>query len=140
MLKKLCEVGMTAWNFIYEGSLSIYELLMKVIVKMDEVIDYVNKMQSQIDSFSKTFLNLLAKKEDSSNITNNRKLSAKGDFTGTLMGRTLMSIFADIRDSLSLCKTLIDMVNHRESIGTIYDGGFFVETTPPTFIIEGGLF
>jgi hypothetical protein len=79
-------------------------------------------------------------KEYSADITNKRKLSPTGDFTGTLRQRTLDAIFADINNSLSLCNTLIDMVNHRESIGTIYDGGPFLDVEPPVITIEGGLF
>jgi len=86
------------------------------------------------------YADLNTRKENSDDITNKRKLSSIGDFTGTLSSHTQASLFSDINNALSLCQTIIDMVNDRESIGTIYDGGNYVDTIPPTITIEGGLY
>lgn len=109
--------------------LSSIELAGRTAEKVNEVVEIVNTVDGRIKG-----------KEDSENITVNRKLSSLGNFSGTLLGRTILSIFTDINNALSLSQTIIDMVNDRESIGTIYDGGSFLETDPPTITIEGGLF
>lgn len=115
---------------VFEGEeLSVLELSAKVAQKLNEALDVINEGIVSIEG-----------KEDSDNITNNRKLSPNGNFTGMLNGKSIFSVLADINDSLSLAKTIIDMVNNRESIGTIFDGGFFIDTEPSTFTIEGGLF
>lgn len=59
-------------NFIIENSNSIYELVSEVLSKQDEIIDRVNELDLD--------------KEDINDLTNTRKLSASGDFTGTLNG------------------------------------------------------
>jgi hypothetical protein len=109
--------------------LSSIELAARTAQKMNEVIDLANTVDDKI-----------ALKEDSSKITLMRKLSESGVFTGWLSNKSVAQVLTDIQDTLSLAKTIIDMVNNRESIGTIYDGGVFLETDPPTFDIEGGLF
>lgn len=116
-------------SIIDSEELTALELAGRTANKVNEVVDLANTVDAKI-----------AAKEDSDNITKKRLLSPTGNFTGTLLGRTLAAVFADIADSLSLVKTLIAMVNSRESIGTIYDGGTFLETDPPTITIEGGLF
>ena len=109
--------------------LSSIELVGRTTQKINELIDHYNEYDD-----------VISKKENSSNITINRKLSPTGDFSGTLAGRTIVQVLSDIKDALSLSLTIIAMVNDRESIGTIYDGGYFLDTIPPTYTIEGGLF
>jgi hypothetical protein len=114
---------------VFDDSLSYFEAIGKLMAHINEIASQFNGMIDETNL-----------KEYSADITNKRKLSPTGDFTGTLRQRTLDAIFADINNSLSLCNTLIDMVNHRESIGTIYDGGPFLDVEPPVITIEGGLF
>lgn len=144
MLEKIVIAWQNFDSFVFDNSYSLYELVNTAVKKINEVIDFVNGFQSQITGLNTKFddkvASLEARKENSIDITNNRKLSVLGNFTGTILGRTILSIFSDIDNSLSLSQTLIAMVNSRESIGTIYDGGNFVDTDPPTITIEGGLF
>jgi hypothetical protein len=114
---------------VFDDSLSYYEAVTKLMAKINSVAAEFNNMITEVN-----------KKEYSTDITTRRKLSPTGNFTGTINGKTILSIFADINDSLSLSQTIIDMINARESIGSIYDGGSFIETVPPTITIEGGLF
>jgi hypothetical protein len=72
-------------------------------------------------------------------ITTSRRLSPTGNFTGDLNGKPVINVLGDITNALSLCQTLIGLVNDRESIGTIYDGGLF-DGSPIVNTIEGGLF
>jgi hypothetical protein len=146
-------------GFIFDGSMSIYELVLKAIEKVNETVDYVLGLEKKVDANYKTldskidknyktldtkidknYVDLNTRKENSIDITTKRKLSPSGDFTGTLTGFTQVKVFSDINNALSLSQTLIDMVNDRESIGTIYDGGNYVDTEPPTITIEGGLY
>jgi hypothetical protein len=105
------------------------DLAAKTAGKVNECVDSLNQYDAQI--------NLREKSDD---ITNKRKLSVKGDFSGTILGRTIASIFSDIGDSNTLVKQLIGMVNKRESIGTIYDGGNYLDVEPPITSIEGGIY
>lgn len=130
----------------WENELAALEALMSQYVKNDDITN--NRKLSPSGNFTGTINGVPAKKitdwlpklEYSENITNERKLSPVGDFTGTIRGRTTLQVLSDISDSLSLSHTLINLVNDRESIGTIYDGGYFLETEPPIISIEGGLF
>lgn len=109
--------------------LSSLDLAGRVAQRLNEVIALANTVDDKIKG-----------KEDAINLTVNRKLSPTGDFTGTIASKSISKIFGDIADSLTLAKTLIAMVNNRESIGTIFDGGNFTDTVPATITIEGGLF
>jgi hypothetical protein len=150
----------------YDDSLSYYEAVLAVINKVNEAIDLCNDFKADLDSreksswitnnrklspdgnftgklegrTTKTVLADLDKKEYKDTITYNRKLSPQGVFTGKLANRSVTQVLIDISDSLSLAKTIIHDVNNRESIGTIYDGGYFLDTVPITYSIEGGLF
>ena len=99
------------------GNMSTYQKLCYIQEKMIEIIEIVNQFETDITN-----------KEDSSNITNNRKLSENGDFTGTLCGKK------------SACQTVSEIDNNRDQIqfianqfsdgqtGLVVDGGFFIET------------
>lgn len=118
---------------VYDDSISYYETLCKVADSLNKCIDQINSNTVDIDK-------ILAEYVTIADLENNRKLSADGDFTGTLAGKTLDCIFTAIADSLTLSKTLIDDINHRVSIGIIVDGGLFTETDPPTLVVDGGEF
>lgn len=105
------------------------ELSGRTAKKTNEVVELVNTFDADLKT-----------REKSDDITNKRKLSPTGNFSGTILGVAVLKILTDISDALSLVKTLISMVNNRESIGTIYDGGYFLESDPPVINVEGGLF
>lgn len=77
--------------------------------------------------------------ETITNLNSMRRLSAMGDFTGTLSGTAIDSIKTDIAQSLTLSQEIINLINNRESIGTIYDGGNFTDTDTE-LILDGGDF
>lgn len=119
MISKLMEYCNITKNYIQEGTFSIYELLNLALQKLDEVIDYVN---TNIDSFQ-TQLNL---KEDSSNITNSRRLDGVGNFTGTWFGETKASIDQKITDSTTTYNSLIALINSLTNFNIeVIDGKFF---------------
>lgn len=178
MIEKFMKFAKESHHFVYEQAYSVYELLLKNFEKLNEVIDFSNALEDNVntrelssnittnrklselgnftgslngESVTSVLANIdsiesnidvvesnVALKENSLNITNIRKLDNTGNFTGKINGKTTTQVLADIDSSLSLANTLISLVNARESIGTIYDGGSFSETSTPT--IEGGTF
>lgn len=113
----------------FHDGYSPFELLNTLINMINDFIDYLNSVQSQFDA-----------KEDSDDITNNRKLSENGDFAGTWFGDTYTKITTDIAESLLLSQTMIDAINARESIGLIYDGDTFPYIDGIDVTIDGGVF
>lgn len=133
-LKYYCQMVLP---LVYDDSLSYYENLCKL---SDAIIKVAEASDQNTDDIAKIMADLVTNYVTKSDLENNRHLSATGDFTGTLDGKTLDCIFLSIADSLSLSKTLIDNINARIGIGGVYDGGSFTETTPPTLTIDGGEF
>lgn len=122
---------------------SAFDNELTIVEKMNKTIEFMNQIGisfNNVVDFMNQYDSELLSKEDKTNLTNKRKLSPNGDFSGTLLGESIFNVFSDIENSLSLSETLIEMVNNRESIGTIYDGGDFVNTEPPTITIDGGTF
>lgn len=131
-------------NF-YDGYTG-FEILNKLIKMINDFIDYINSLQSQLDA-----------KEDSENITNNRKLSETGNFTGTWFGETFQEMklkdgnftgtwFNDTKTnmdakdelSLTLYQQVIDLLNGNPEYGiTVVDGGFYASPDAPTIIDNG---
>ena len=130
MIEKLLGFCKTIYSFVYEGSLSIYELLIKVIEKLNEVIDLVNGFQSELDL-----------KECSINITNNRKLSENGDFTGTLCNnsKTACQIVQETTDNKATIDDIRQKIDDKVSFEFIIDGGVAPFTDPPIYEIDGGI-
>ena len=126
MLEKVSQYCRNVHNFVYEGSLSVYELLLKVILKEDEIVDYTNALESTVNSnnialttkintnqtlinnkvdanqvtinsrVDANYLDLNTRKENSSDITNLRKLSPTGGFTGQIQGVDSLIVLAEI--------------------------------------------
>lgn len=122
---------------VYDDSLSYYEVLCKIGAKLNEVIKTTNDLNQIIQELQKYVDDTFVTKYD---LKFNRFLDEKGHFTGYLYEYPVKCVLESIADNISLAKTLIDDVNHRQSIGTIYDGGTFTETDPPTLEVDGGEF
>lgn len=99
------------------GSMSTYQKLCYVLQKMAEFIVIMAGFESEI-----------AAKEDSVNITNNRKLSEAGDFTGTLAGRkNALQATYEIDDNRDQIQFLSNQFADGAT-GLVIDGGFFDES------------
>lgn len=99
------------------GSMSTYQKLCYVLDKIKEIIDFVNTFQAELDE-----------KEDSVNITNQRKLSESGDFTGTLAGRkNALQTTYEIDDNRQQIQYIASQFSDGQT-GFVIDGGFFEET------------
>ena len=156
MINKLLTCATNFKSFIYEGSNSIYELLLKTLEKQDEVIDGVNDLEETIsvintntnkridnevkvlnqklDNNYKTldtkmdnnYKTLDGLKENSENITSKRKLSHNGDFTGTIYNRESFSLVTEIDDSRNKIGFLTQQFTDGQT-GMVVDGGFFTD-------------
>jgi hypothetical protein len=99
------------------GSMSTYQKLCYVLQKIAEFIVTMAGFESQI-----------AAKEDSVNITNNRKLSEQGDFTGTLDGKKSASqVIYEIDDNKQKLDYLTSQFSEGAT-GLVIDCGLFDET------------
>lgn len=115
-LKGFCNVSK---NFIFDNEFSIYELLLKVAEKVNEIIDNINNRDEHL-------LKLINLKENSSDITNKRKLDEKGNFTGKLFGRQVQSVLASVDNSRDKINYLTNQFSDGQT-GFVIDGGFFTE-------------
>lgn len=108
------------------GSMSTYQKLCYVLDLIEEVVEFVNSFQTQLDDLEE-------RKEDSSNITSNRKLSETGDFTGTWVQESKSSVDARINNGQNLYQNVIDLINTNPelNIETFY-GGFLASPIEPT--------
>lgn len=115
---------------IYESSLSMYELVLKLLEKVNEVVEFSNGWQEQIDALydyiNQKIEELDQRKEDSINITNNRKLSEIGDFTGTLCNNhiTACELVAQVDTNTDEIRELIVQFEDGAT-GQVIECGFF---------------
>ena len=112
---ELFEICRTKANnfFFGEDKLSPMELMYKLIEKVNEVIQSVNSFQGSIDG-----------KEDSVNITNSRKLSPSGNFTGKWFGESFTSIDGRIDTNEDQIDYIAQQFADGQT-GLVVDGGFF---------------
>lgn len=114
----------------FHSGYSGFEIMNLLITKYNEMIDTLVVLNNNLDV-----------KEDSENITLNRKLSVNGDFTGTWFGETKSSVDAKLVEGLNNYNSLISYLIANPQIGwTIWDGKFFTTSEPVTSILDGGEF
>jgi len=116
MIEKIVTTCANITDYVYDKSMSGYEFMTKVMMKLNEVIDYVNLFSEDIDA-----------KEDSINITNARKLSASGDFKGTWFGDNYLNISSLIDNNRDQLVYMASQFTDGQT-GFVIDGGFFLET------------
>lgn len=88
--------------------------------------------------YAESFKHLIDSKEDSRNITVNRKLSPTGDFTGTLAGETIVSVKARISNNTDKLNTLVWQFADGYT-GQVIDCGFF-DSSNVRRNYDGGVF
>ena len=121
MLDKITKYCTNFKAFIYENSNSIYELLLKVLEKQDEIIDEVNLQEQEIiDNYN----TLNAAKENKVDITNIRKLSPTGDFTGSIQGVNSLTLVTQVDNNEDQIEYLYSQFNDGQT-GLVVNGGFF---------------
>lgn len=92
------------------------QLMSKIVPIVNDVVEETNKVDNKI-----------AQKEDSSNISKNRKLSSTGNFTGSLAGVPATHVLANVSDNADKIHYLSSQYEDGQT-GLIVDGGFFENT------------
>lgn len=107
--------------------LTALQLIAKLIATVNKTVEAINSFQGSIN-----------KKEDSLNITLNRKLSDKGDFTGSIQGIASALLISNIFDNSDKISYLANQFSDGYT-GLVIDGGFF-ENTMIAKNYDGGVF
>ena len=117
MINKIITCCTTISSFVYDNSMSAYELILKCIEKVNELVNFSNGFQAKLDL-----------KENIVDITNNRKLSETGDFTGTLYNnsKTAYEVILEIDSNTDQIQFLTNQFADGAT-GLVIDGGFFLD-------------
>ena len=91
-----------------------------VLKTMREAVARVEAIAVLLEEISTTY-------EKSANITGNRKLSATGNFTGTIHGRDALLTLAQIDSNAAALRYLSNQFSDGQT-GLVIDGAFFEET------------
>lgn len=94
-------------------------------LNLDWVIEQVNNMGLRIDNIDMV-LRTLDEYEKKEHLTNNRKLSETGDFTGTIFGRPGNLLLGQVDSNTEKIRFLVNMFNNGQT-GLVIDGGVFTE-------------
>jgi len=116
MIEKIVTTCANITDYVYDKSMSGYEFMTKVMMKLNELIDYVNGFQEELDT-----------KENSINITNSRLLDTQGNFTGTWFGDTYLNMSSLIDNNRDQLVYLASQFSDGQT-GFVIDGGFFIDT------------
>lgn len=118
----------------FDGELTMLQKVNLVIKFMQDIsLDF-----NEVVDFANEFDDKLKIKEDSSHITRARKLSNTGDFTGTLDGKPLLTVFSEITDNSDKLSYLTSQFSDGQT-GLVIDGGYF-EGSEIKKNIDGGVF
>lgn len=95
---------------------------------LDWVIETVKSYVSKVDELSEEISDISNTYETKDNITNNRKLSTIGDFTGTLCNsqKTACEVVTEIDNNTSQIEFITEQFEHGAT-GVVVNCGFFVD-------------
>lgn len=88
-------------------------------LNLDWVLEQIKEWGAQIEA--------LKEFEKSTDITNNRKLSPSGNFTGTISGRAANIVLAGIDNNRNQIQYIANQFSDGQT-GLVIDGGFFDES------------
>lgn len=94
---------------------------------LDWVIEKVQECITAVQSFGQAIADIPTIYETKQNITNARKLSPSGNFTGTWQGQTYTQVFGKVDNNTDMIKYLTNQFSDGQT-GLVIDGGFFEET------------
>lgn len=94
---------------------------------LDWVIEKVQECISAVQSFGQAIADIPKIYETKDNITNARKLSPSGNFTGTWQGNTFTKVFGKVDTNNDLIHYLTNQFSDGRT-GLVIDGGFFEQT------------
>lgn len=127
LLSTICD---KTFGFSYENETkySLYELFLLLKNKINELIESNNTIDDRFESV----YDAIDLKEDSTNITINRKLSETGDFTGTWFGDTKDEMDTLIINGQNLYESVISLITtHPEFNIEVIDGSFLANPITP---------
>ena len=91
------------------------------------VIETVKECEKKVKDFENEIGAIPETYETKQNITNNRKLSSSGNFTGKWNGKTFTEVFGKTQQNSDLIKYLTNQFSDGQT-GLVIDGGFFEDT------------
>lgn len=112
-----------------------------LVQKFNKMLEAFNILVNQFNvvvDFANEFDEKLKSKEDSKNITDNRKLSPNGDFTGSIHKIPSLELIAQIRSNKDVLQQLTWQFADGYT-GQVIDGGFF-ESGNIRRNYDGGIF
>lgn len=121
----------------YHDGYTGFELINKLIEEWNETVDELNEIVNSLNEFVEGWEDELALKEDSSNITINRKLSPYGDFTGTWFGDTKANVDSKIAEGLLLYQQVIELLNSSQYNIVVVNGGWYADGKTPVVVDDG---
>lgn len=118
----------------FDGTLTMLEKVNLVIKFMQDIsLDF-----NEVVDFANEFDDKLKIKEDSNHITKSRKLSSTGNFTGTLDGKPVSTVFNELTDNRDKIAYLTSQFSNGQT-GLVIDGGYF-EASEIQNNYDGGVF
>lgn len=92
-------------------------------LNLDWILQKIKELQTELEALTPASV-ILKEYEKSANITNARKLSALGNFTGTLNGVAISTMLNKINSNADALKYLSDQFSDGQT-GLVIDGAFF---------------
>lgn len=111
----------------FDSTLSLLEKINLLKKEIDNVFIDRDAIYAELDT-----------KESKQDLAENRKLSPNGDFTGTLKGRPILEIIAELDETQFKLQYLIGQFS-RGQTGWLIDGGYF-DNASIKFQYNGGDF
>jgi hypothetical protein len=93
-------------------------------LNLDWILKTMRECVAQVVEFAKTLETIPATYETKDNITNKRKLSTTGNFTGTIQGRSSLLTLAQIDSNAANLRYLANQFSDGQT-GLVIDGAFF---------------
>jgi len=94
---------------------------------LDWVIETVKSYTSKVDELGQEIQDISDTYETKENITNSRKLSPSGNFTGKWNGKTYTEFYGEVDSNSDTLQYLVKQFSDGRT-GLVIDGGFFEET------------
>lgn len=96
-------------------------------MNLDWIVETVEHCKTKVDEFAQAIVDFPVLYEKKDDLTNKRKLSPSGDFTGTWFGNTFTKIFGKVDSNTDQIEYLSNQFADGRT-GFVIDGGFFEET------------
>lgn len=106
---------------------------------LDWVIETVKSCKETVDGIVQEVEDIFKVYVTKDELTTQRKLSEKADFTGTWFGETYSNIKQKLNDSLTFATWVYNAINNRDYYDGVFDGGLFTDLPNYDTEIDGGV-